>query len=88
MTTSQYSHLFELAPGEESVLVDVEPPEGLLDPVQPGPRLLVLRPRPPVLRPRGQAAQEAVLKTDILGCHEHADLVKYTTPFWLRQELK
>ena len=64
------SHLFELAPGEESVLVDVEPPEGLLDPVQPGPRLLVLLPRPLVLRPRGQAAQEAVLKTGTLGYHE------------------
>ena len=60
------SHLFELAPGEESVLVDVEPPEGLLHPVQPGPLLLLLGPRPPVLarsRAGGQTTQEAVLKT-------------------------
>ena len=28
-----YSHLSELGPGEESVLVDVKPPEGLLHPV-------------------------------------------------------
>ena len=58
------SHLFELAPGEEAVLVNVKPPEGLLHPVQPGPLLLLLGPRPPVLAgARGQATQEAVLKT-------------------------
>ena len=58
------SHLLELAPGEESVLVNVKPPEGLLHPVQPGPLLLLLSPRPPVLTgARGQATQEAVLKT-------------------------
>ena len=27
------THLFELAPGEEAVLVDVKSPEGLLHPV-------------------------------------------------------
>ena len=60
------SYLFELAPGEESVLVEVKPPEGLLHPVQPGPLLLLLGPRPPVLARAGaggQATQEAVLKT-------------------------
>ena len=35
-------HLFELAPGEEAVLVDVKSPEGLLHPVKPGPSLLLL----------------------------------------------
>ena len=68
VTTS--SHLFELAPGEESVLVDVKPPEGLLHPVQPRPLLLLLGPRPPVLARAGaggQTTQEAVLKTGPLG---------------------
>ena len=60
------THLFELAPGEEAVLVDVKSPEGLLHPVQPGPGLLLLLCPPLGLWAPGawgQAAQEAVLKT-------------------------